>query len=137
MIQSYVNDLNHCTNMDSSYAASGTMPKIEQTNYLMQGAPRDNDWRYFTELIYDKMDTLADKPEEVIMFMKPYEVRLQKKDDSEVAGINSMSRTEVIKVGRFSSPRSRVREEVRVMVVVPRVRSIAAGILIHATHAIR
>jgi len=35
--------------------------------------------------MYDKIDTLADTPEEVVIKMKAHEARLQKEDDSEAA----------------------------------------------------
>jgi len=90
-IQGHVNDFNHCA--DSS-TGSGTMPKSEHSYYLMQGIPKDKDWRFFTQLMYDKIDTLADKPEEIVMKMKAHEARLQKDDDSGVAAMFSKLRTE-------------------------------------------
>jgi hypothetical protein len=42
----------------------------------MQDIPKDNDWRVFTQLMYDKIDTLADKREEVITKMKAHEAQL-------------------------------------------------------------
>jgi hypothetical protein len=50
-IQSYVNDFNLCADTDSSSTGSGTMPESEHTYYLMKGAPKDNDWRFFTQLM--------------------------------------------------------------------------------------
>jgi hypothetical protein len=92
-IQSYVNDFNLCADTDSSSSTgSGTMPKSEHTYYQMKGIPKDDDWRFFTQLMYDKIDTLADKPEEVIVKMKAHEARLQKDDDSEVAAMFSKLR---------------------------------------------
>jgi len=92
-IQSYVNDFNLCADTDSSSTGSGTMPKSEHTYYLMKGVPKDDDLRVFTQLMYDKIDTLADKPEVVIVKMKAHEARLQKDDDSEVAAMLSKLRT--------------------------------------------
>jgi hypothetical protein len=89
-IQGHVNDFNLCA--DSS-TGSGTMPKSEHSYYLMQGIPKDDDWRFFTQLMYDKIDTLADKPEEIVTKMKAHEARLQKDDDSEVAAMFSKLRT--------------------------------------------
>jgi hypothetical protein len=43
--------------------------------------------------MYDKIDTLADKPEEIVTKMKAHEARLQKDDDSEVAAMFSKLRT--------------------------------------------
>jgi len=87
-IQGYVNDFNLCAE-----SSTGTMPKSEHSYYLMQGIPKDDDWRFFTPLMYDKIDTLADKPEEVVTKMKAHEARLQKEDDSEVAAMFSKLRT--------------------------------------------
>ena len=79
-----MNDFHLCADADSS-AGSGTMPKSEHTYYLMKGVPKDEDWRLFTQLMYDKIDTLAETPEEVVIKMKAHEARLQKEDDSEAA----------------------------------------------------
>jgi hypothetical protein len=87
-IQSYVNDFNLCADSDSS-TGSDTMLKSEHTYYLMKGIPKDDDWRFFTQLMYDKIDTLANKPDEVIVNMKSHNARLQKDDDSEGAAMFS------------------------------------------------
>ena len=67
-----MNDFNLCA--DSS-TGSGTMPKSKHSYYLMQGIPKDDDWRFYTQLMYDKIDTLADKPEEILTKMKAHEAR--------------------------------------------------------------
>jgi hypothetical protein len=87
-IQGYVNDFNLCA--ESSIT---TMPKSEHSYYLMQGIPKDDDWRGFTQLMYDKIDTMADKPEEIVTKMKGHEAQLQQEDDSEVAAMFSKLRT--------------------------------------------
>jgi hypothetical protein len=87
-IQGYVNDFNLCAE-----SLTCTMPKSEHSYYLMQGVPKDDDWRFFTQLMYDRIDTLADKPEEIVTKMKAHEARFQKDDDSEVAAISSKLRT--------------------------------------------
>jgi hypothetical protein len=61
------------------------MPRSEHSYYLMQGIPKDNNWRFFTQLMYDQIDTLADKPEEVVPKMRAHEARLQKEDNLVVA----------------------------------------------------
>jgi hypothetical protein len=61
-IQQYVNDVNLCVE-----SSTGTMRKSEHHYHLMQGMPKDDDWRVFTQLIYDKIHTLADIPEEIVM----------------------------------------------------------------------
>jgi len=103
-IQGYVNDFNLCADSDSS---TGTMPKSEHSYYLMQGVPKDDDWRFFTQLMYDKIDTLADKPEEIVTKMKAHEARLQKDDDSEVAAMFSKLRTKSEKRNSKHSRKSR------------------------------
>jgi len=87
-IQGYVNDFNL-----GAESSTGTMPKSEHSYYLMQGIPKDDDWRFFTQLMYDKIDTLADKPEEIVTKMKAHEARLQKEDDSDVAAMFSKLQT--------------------------------------------
>jgi hypothetical protein len=69
------------------------MPKSEHSYYLMQGIPKDDDWRFFTQLMYDKIDTMADKPEEIVTKMKAHEARLRKEDYSEVAAMFSKLQT--------------------------------------------
>jgi len=71
-----VNDFNLC-----GESSTGTMPKSEHSYYLMQGTPEDDGGRLFSQLIYDKIDTLADKPEEVIMKMNAHEARQQQDVD--------------------------------------------------------
>jgi hypothetical protein len=53
-----VNDFNLCVE-----SSTGTMTKSKHSYYLMQGIPKNDDWRVFTQLMYDKIDTLANKPE--------------------------------------------------------------------------
>jgi len=87
-IQGYGNDFNLCTE-----SSTGTIPKSEHTYYPMKGEPKAEDWRFFTQLMYDKIDTFADKVEEVVMEMKAHEARLQKEDHSEVAVMFSSLQT--------------------------------------------
>jgi transcription initiation factor IIF auxiliary subunit len=67
-IQSYVNDFNLCAETNRS-TGHGTMLKSEHTYYDMKGKPKDDDWMFFTQLMYDKIDSLADKPEEIVTKM--------------------------------------------------------------------
>jgi len=83
-IQGYVNDFNLCAE-----SSTGTMPHSEHSYYMMQGIPKDDDWRFFTQLMYNKIDTLADEPEEIVTKMEAHEARLQKDDDSKVAAMFS------------------------------------------------
>jgi hypothetical protein len=57
-IEGYVNHFNLCA--DSS-TGNGTMPTSGNSYYLMQGITKDDDWWGFTQLMYDKIDTLANK----------------------------------------------------------------------------
>jgi len=101
-IQGYVNDFNLCAE-----SSTGTMPKSEHSYYLMQGIPKDDDWRFFTQLMYDKIDTLADKPEEIVTKMRAHEARLQQEDDSEVAAMFSKLQTKSKKRNSKHSRKSR------------------------------
>jgi len=92
-IQGYVNDFNLCANSDSSTGGGGTMPKSEHTYYLMKGIPKDDDWRFFTQLMYDKIDTLADKPEEIVTKMKAHEARHQQEVDLESIELMALAKT--------------------------------------------
>jgi len=87
-----VNDFDLCANT-ANLTGSGTMPKSKHTYYLMKGVLKDDDWRFFTQLIYNKIDTLANKPEEVIVKMKAHKAQLQKHNDPEVAAMFSKLRT--------------------------------------------
>jgi len=69
------------------------MQTSEHSFYLMQGILKDDDWRVFSQLMYDQIDTLADKLEEIVMKMRPHKVRLQQEDDSGVAAMFSKLRT--------------------------------------------
>jgi len=53
-----VNDFNLCVE-----SSTDTMPKSKHSYYLMQGIPKGDDWRVFTQLMYDKIDTLANNVE--------------------------------------------------------------------------
>jgi len=89
-IQGYVNNFNLCAN---SSTGSGMMPRSEHSYYLMQGIPKDDDGRFFTQLMYDKIDTLADKPEEVIMETIAHEARQQQEVDSESIELLALAKT--------------------------------------------
>jgi hypothetical protein len=80
-IQGHVNDFNLWAD---STTGSGSMPNSEHSYYLMQSIRKDDDWEFFTQVMYDKFDTMADKPEEIVTKMKAHKARLQKDDDSEV-----------------------------------------------------
>jgi len=67
MNRSYVNDIKLCADTDRSTTGGGTMPKSEHTYYLKTAVPNDDDWRVFTQLMYNRIDTLASSPVEVIV----------------------------------------------------------------------
>jgi len=87
-IQGYVNDFNL-----SAESETGTMPKSEHSYYLMQGIPKDDDWRFFTQLMYDKIDTLVDKPEEIVTKMKAHAARHQQEVDLESIELLALAKT--------------------------------------------
>jgi len=105
-IQGYVNDFNLCANSDSSTGGGGTMPKSEHTYYLIKGIPKDDDWRFFTQLMYDKIDTLADKPEEIIMKMKTHKVWQQQEVDLDSIELLALAKTGT-KSEKWNSTQSR------------------------------
>jgi len=106
-IQSYVNDFNLCADTDnSSSTGSDTIPKSEHTYYLMKGVPKDDDWKFFTQLMYDKIDTLADKPEEIVTKMKAHQARHQQEVDLESIELLALAKTQT-KSEKRSSKHSR------------------------------
>jgi len=103
-IQSYVNDFNFCADTDStSSTGSGTMLRSEHTYYLMKGVPKDDDWRFFTQLMYDKIDTLADKPEAIVTKMKAHEARHQQEVDLESIELLALAKTQTKSEERSSN----------------------------------
>jgi hypothetical protein len=88
-IQGYVNDFNLCA--DSS---TGTMPKTEHSYSLMQGIPKNDDWRFLTQLMYDKRDTLADKPDKIVTKMKARHARYQPEVDFERIELLALPKTQ-------------------------------------------
>jgi hypothetical protein len=89
-IKGYVNDFTLCA--DSS-TCSGTMPKCEHSYYVIRGIPKDDHWRDFTQLMYNEIDTLAGKPQQIVTKMKAHKAQFQKEDDSDVAAMFSKSQT--------------------------------------------
>jgi len=55
----------------------------------MKSVPKNDDWMHSTQLMYDKIDIMADKPKAVMVNMTAYKACLQKHDDSEVAAMFS------------------------------------------------
>jgi hypothetical protein len=98
-IQGYVNDFNLCAE-----SSTGKRPKSKHSYFLMQGIAKDDDWRVFTQLMYDKINTLADKPEEIVTKITAHEARLQMDENLEVAAMFSKLRT---KSGMRNSKNSR------------------------------
>jgi len=73
-----VNGFNLCTDTNSS-TGSGTMWKSEHTYFLMKGVPKDDDWRFFSQLMYNNIDILAEEADEVINKMKAHKARQQQR----------------------------------------------------------
>ena len=61
-----------CADTDNS-TASGTMPKSEHTCDLMKFVLKDDNSMIFIHLIYNKIDTMANTPEKVIVKMNVHE----------------------------------------------------------------
>jgi hypothetical protein len=71
------------------------MPNREHSYYQMKGILKDEDWRFFTQLMYDKIDTLANKLEEVIIKMKAHTVRQHQEVDLESIELLALSATRI------------------------------------------
>jgi hypothetical protein len=69
-IQGYVNNFNI-----GEESSTGTMPMSEHSYYLILGIPKDDDWKVVPQLMYNKIATMADKPEEVSVKVKAHEAR--------------------------------------------------------------
>jgi len=106
-IQGYGNDFNLCAE-----SSTGTMPKTEHSYYVMQGIPKDDDWRFFTQLMWDKIDTLADKPEEIVTKIKAHEARHQQEVDFESIELVPLAKTRT-KSEKRSSKHSRMSQKSR------------------------
>jgi len=65
----YVNNFNLCAE-----SSTGTMPKSEHSYYLLQAICKDVDWRFFAQLMYDKIDTLANEPKMIVTTIKAHKV---------------------------------------------------------------
>jgi hypothetical protein len=107
-IQGYVNDFNLCAE-----CSTGTMAKSEHSYYLMQGIPKDDDWRVFTQLMYDKIDTLAYKPEEIVTKMKAHEARHQQEVDLESIELLALAKTRTKSDKRRQTRKSRMSRKSR------------------------
>jgi hypothetical protein len=102
-IQSYVNDFNLCADTDTSLSTgSGTMPRSEHIYFLLKGIPNEDDWRFFTQLMYDKIDTLANKPKEIVTKMKAHEARHQHEVDLESIELLAQAKTRTKREKRSS-----------------------------------
>jgi hypothetical protein len=55
----------------------------------MKGVPKDDDWRCFTQFMYDKINARAEKPVEIVTKMKAHQARLQQGDDADMAAMFS------------------------------------------------
>jgi hypothetical protein len=70
------------------------MPNSEHTYYLMKGVSMDEHWRGFTQLMYDTIDTLTNKPEEIVTKMKASEVRHQLEVNRESIELLALAKTQ-------------------------------------------
>jgi hypothetical protein len=59
----------------------------------MQGIPKDDDWKFFTQLMYDTINTLADNPEQIVRTLRAHEAQVQMDDDLEVVAMSSKLQT--------------------------------------------
>ena len=104
-IQGYVNDFNLCVESSTS-----TMPMSKHSYYLMKGIPKDESWRVVTELMYDKIDTLSNKLEEVTMKMKAHKVRQQQDVDLESIELLALAKTQTHSENRNSKHSQKSRK---------------------------
>jgi len=65
----YVNNFDLCAE-----SSTGTMPKSEHSYYLLQAIRKDVDWRFFAQLMYDRIDTLANEPKKIVTTIKAHKV---------------------------------------------------------------
>jgi hypothetical protein len=101
-----VNDFNLRANTDSSSSTGcGMMPKSEHTYYQIKGVPKDGDWGFFIQLMYDTIGTLADKPEETVTNMDAHEARQQQEVDLESIELLALAKTRTQSENRNSKTR--------------------------------
>ena len=79
-----MNDFNLC-----EMISTGTLPIMQHSDNSMPGIHINEDWTFYTLLIYSSIDTLADKPEDIVRIMNAHKVQLQQKDGSIVAAMIS------------------------------------------------
>jgi hypothetical protein len=77
-IQEHMNYFNVCTEISTG---SSMMPNCEHSYFLIQGILKDDDWRFFTQVMYDKIYNLADKPVQDVTQMIAHEMQFQKDSD--------------------------------------------------------
>jgi hypothetical protein len=59
----------------------------------MTGVPKDDDWRFCIQLMYDTIDTLADKPEWIVVKMEAQEARHQHEVDLDSIELLALAKT--------------------------------------------
>lgn len=64
-MQGYLDNFNLGANSDSLTGGGGTMVKREHTNYLMKGIRKDDDWRFFNQMMYNMINSLTNNHQEV------------------------------------------------------------------------
>jgi hypothetical protein len=82
------------------------MPKSNHTYYLTKGVPTDDDWTFFTHLMYHKIDTLGDKLEAIVTTMKAHRARHQQEVNLESIELLGLGKTRT-KSEKRSSKHSR------------------------------
>jgi hypothetical protein len=88
------------------------MPKSEHTYYLMKCVPKDDDWTFFTELMYNQINTVADKPEEIVTKITAHEARQQQEVDLERLKLFPLAKTWT-QSEKWSSKNSRMSRKSR------------------------
>jgi hypothetical protein len=77
-------DFNLCEMISTS-----TLPVMLHSYYPMPGIYINDEWTFYNLLMYNSINTLADKPEDIVRIMKAHIVQLQHKHDSVAAAMIS------------------------------------------------
>lgn len=83
-IEGYVNNSNLCAENSTC-----TLPKSKHSYYLIPGIPKDDDWRVFTKLMYDKINTMANSQEETVPKLRAHEAQTPSEEELHVPAIFS------------------------------------------------
>lgn len=69
------------------------IPNANYSYYLIFGIWKLDNWRFFTQIMYYKIDTMGDKVDFLVTKMKAHEAQLHQEDDSMVPGSFSKLQT--------------------------------------------